>query len=1707
MTHKSNKTKFLLLQLLFLFGMIGSLNAQVYVPFTQRTSSYTPTKTVYNVKGDFTMIGNTNLTLQNYGATTLNNNNTMVYVDVDGNSITGLGGSPTFNSSSADLTLSTENGAIPSCSRIVFAGLYWTGRANQSGTASNTFSVTKTIGGTSYTKTFDKRKALLKGPGATAYTTLQASSTNIYYPTSNGDYIYSGFAEITDYVRQYGLGSYTVADLALRDGNGGGTGYSGGWGIVVVYENSKMKYRDVTIFDGHAYMNGSSTTNLPVSGFNTVQTGNVGIKLGMMASEGDVNLTGDFFRIRNLNTNNYTTLSHTGNSASNFFNSSIATGGNTRNPNIANNTGIDIAMFTLNNTNNTIIGNSQTSTNFQYGSGGDVYAIFNIAMAVDAYVPEQEGMLSVTQLNNVNVSTPPYSIQPGQDMTFSVDIKNLGTEAVNNTKIVIPIPYNATYVTNSASGSVLFTPLPSPNTVTFNPTLGATGSIVWDFGTLPLPSSPNQVLARLTFKLRATTDCTILNNTSCGNNIQVNGTISGVGAITGVALNNKPLIQGYTTNGTCVGEPIAQAISIGINGTNYVNANCQGVPTVRNFYYCGAGTTVPVSDVASSFPTGSSFYNEYPVDSNTVEYNASNPFPMNAGTTVTYYAVPPGSTGCNIPFTISRCNKIIANDDTGTSIVGAAGGTSFTNVLTNDTLNGNPVVASQVTISQISSTNAGVSLVGNNVVVAPGTPAGNYTLVYQICEVSNPTNCDTATVTVPVSAAEIEAEDDTAGPIVATSGANNVLNVLTNDTLNDNPATSSNVTITTIVANPNLVLNSNGSVNVIAGTPNGVYTLTYQICETINPSNCDTAVVTITVNDGVLACNPADFVPFTSIQFDGLTTSSSTSGICLIGCGLSNVSRLIDASLTNYATASTGIGVGVSHRVRVTDTNTTYTAGTFAGYRIEPTGGLLSADLLNAITVKTYLGGTLKETFNGSSLVNLSLLANPGSFVVGANTNQQFDAIEFTVNSLASVASSTNIYYPVIVNYCPGPALECNEVTALNYPTFPATVEYSHTGMSGISVGSVSNATNLVSASSTDFATITLLASVAGSGSVAVKDQVVDYPAGTYAGFEIENRNIVSVAALSNLTVRTYLNGSLREQISGNNLLVNGLLLNSTGRYKVGFVATQSFDEVQFSINQTVGVNLGNTKVYNAVIEKFCAGPELPCNTPVAITAPTYPVYVNGSNTGIDGLACLLCAVSNTENLIDTNASNYANVDLTASVGTSASIAVKDQITDYAAGNFAGFDIDAVNLVNVNALDAIRVTTYLNGVQQETKTGDGPLVAVNTDLLVGSSRQTVGFVTTMPFDEVKISFVNLATVTLGTIKVYNGVFQKFCPTTIDCNQSYALTSPTFPVTLDGKRTGIDGVACVACAVNNSNNVLTASTTDYATISLTAGVAATGSIAVVDQLTTYPAGTFAGFTIKDLNSLIEADLLQSLTISTYNNGQLKETRSAGQLISLTAIAPILGSGPGYYNVGFYATQSFDEVRIKVASLASVISNLRVYGAFVNTGNSSGGSLNCAVIDAINDTLSSVNGSIGSQNAGNILVSNGGGADNINGTAVTTSQVTISVVNPATPINGGAVPTIDVTTGNVVIPAGTPAGTYTITYQICQTINPTNCDTAVVTIPVTAGIIIANDDNGSANGYTGGTAVPNVLVNDTLNGQPVTLAQVNLTQVSTTSPNVT
>jgi hypothetical protein len=74
---------------------------------------------------------------------------------------------------------------------------------------------------------------------------------------------------------------------------------------------------------------------------------------------------------------------------------------------------------------------------------------------------------------------------------------------------------------------------------------------------------------------------------------------------------------------------------------------------------------------------------------------------------------------------------------------GFTGGTAFTNVLAAILLMYS-CEWSQVNTTFVSATNAGITLSGTNVLVAAGTPAGNYSLVYQICENTKSTNCDTA---------------------------------------------------------------------------------------------------------------------------------------------------------------------------------------------------------------------------------------------------------------------------------------------------------------------------------------------------------------------------------------------------------------------------------------------------------------------------------------------------------------------------------------------------------------------------------------------------------------------------------------------------------------------------------------------------------------------------------------------------------------------------------------------------------------------------------------------------------------------------------------------------------------------------------------------------------------------------------------------------
>lgn len=662
---------------------------------------------------------------------------------------------------------------------------------------------------------------------------------------------------------------------------------------------------------------------------------------------------------------------------------------------------------------------------------------------------------------------------------------------------------------------------------------------------------------------------------------------------------------------------------------------------------------------------------------------------------------------------------------------------------------------------------------------------------------------------------------------------------------------------------------------------------------------------------------------------------NSTSGL---GAKWTRPGFLIDKDTTNSASGSITALLGGNLTIAVKDPNAVYNAGNFAGFVME-SGGLINISLLNTITISTYLGGTFQESSSASSLISISTALTSGAKEVGFHTNKSFDQIELSITTTGITLASYNVYYPVIRGYgsCTSPALVCNRSTPITFPTFPAVIDPVHTKVTGLlSIGAIANEANAIDNDSGTYATITTTASLAGTATFAIKDAVTDYDSGTYVGFDIENPALLDVSLFSNLSVRTYKDGIFVQQASGTGLLAGASLLSNGGRQTIGFATTNAFDEVELVVNQSVlTVDLGITKVYGAVFKKFCPGPALTCNTSTRINDTQYPVYISLEGTGLAGAVCLACSIDSLPNLLDNNNTNAARIDLTVGALSSGRIAVKDALTKYPAGTFAGFDVALEGLLNVSVLNNIIVTTYNDGIPKDSFSGPSLLTGVTTNLLGTTGRQTMGGVTTQPFNEVRIKVVQTAGVNLGITRIYNVVLTKFCAGTIACNSSYLLQAPDYPVYINAQRTGISGAVCSLCGVSDVNNVISPDSFDYAQIITTVNALAATGISVRDASFVYPAGVVAGFVIQNPNNILELSLFKRITINTYLNGTPQESVSGGNLLNLSALVLFINPAGGYYNVGFKTTLPYDEIQISADAIVGVAPVINVFSAFVDT----------------------------------------------------------------------------------------------------------------------------------------------------------------------------
>ncbi len=428
----------------------------------------------------------------------------------------------------------------------------------------------------------------------------------------------------------------------------------------------------------------------------------------------------------------------------------------------------------------------------------------NSANNTSTVTPIVQTNLAVTK----TVSNPTPNV--GSNVTFTITASNAGPS--NATGVTVNDVLLAGYTFVSATPST--GTWSAPNWTIGNLANGANATL-----TIVATVNASGPYANTATITGSETDPTPGNNTSTA-------TTSPVSIIDAVTETYGPI------NGTTGGTTPTVVTNDTLNGTPVVIGTNPGQVTLTGVSVPTGLTLNPNSTVTVAPNTPAGSYN--------VEYTICEVTnPSNCDTVISVVTV--------------AASVIDAVTETYGPINGTTGGTTPT-VVTNDTLNGTLVVIGtnpgQVTLTGVS-VPTGLTLNPNGTVtVAPNTPAGSYNVEYTICEVTNPSNCDTVISVVTVAASVIDANDDSHTMESGSDGGTAVIDIFANDTLNGSSTGLNQVTLTIDLPDPtgHIVLNPDGTVNVHLGTPAGTYQITYTICEKLNPGNCSTAVVTVIVN-------------------------------------------------------------------------------------------------------------------------------------------------------------------------------------------------------------------------------------------------------------------------------------------------------------------------------------------------------------------------------------------------------------------------------------------------------------------------------------------------------------------------------------------------------------------------------------------------------------------------------------------------------------------------------------------------------------------------------------------------------------------------------------------------------------------------------------------------------------------------------------------
>lgn len=406
-------------------------------------------------------------------------------------------------------------------------------------------------------------------------------------------------------------------------------------------------------------------------------------------------------------------------------------------------------------------------------------------------------------------------------------------------------------------------------------------------------------------------------------------------------------------------------------------------------------------------------------------------------------------------------------------------------------------------------------------------------------------------------------------------------------------------------------------------------------------------------------------------------------------------------------------------------------------------------------------------------------------------------------------------------------------------------------------------------------------------------------------------------------------NGVTSPEISGNH--ITGMTVN--GDYVVKAVYTREEKEISWSY---------------AVIHRNKKEAEAGCNTMMINTSGNEGQYTVVESSGSQGGISLFNKINNRQNLVDGDYTNYAeatNVLSLIQFGSLAGVHSSQDIALQGGGKTrVGFVMQTNNqLLGADVLKFFFIRLYKDGKEVFSGlTAENDAVGVG---LVGNDGSKLRFYveTDRTFDQVELWTAGLLNVNLNTFRLYYAFYEpvtceEYAGTSEACMEM--ITAQKHGATINYAETKSSSVASVGATTNNLSYVIDNSQQTAA--SIVAGVSLISRSTVAVKFNSIRGGQPLGAILRMPGYVLNASVLQNVTIAAYNGGQAvaSESTSGG----LASIEVISDAGLAYMEVT--PLQDYNEVRISFPSLADALETVWLSGFYIRPDANGNGIPDCA-----------------------------------------------------------------------------------------------------------------------------------------------------------------